>query len=175
MQYQIVDFDDFQQNSNGLHLLYQIKAETPEFKATLFTIPALCSENFLNLVRKLDWLDLCPHGWTHMTSTECKEWSYEESKQYLGKIKPYKFSRVFKAPGWQISDGMYRALLEEGYTVADQAYNNERRPKGLKAYLLDSPDKHHYHIKNVCGNGLKECFNEILNLKGEFKFIKELQ
>jgi len=174
MQYYI-DIDDFMEKNNGLDILYQIKAKVPNIKFNLFTIIGECSDNFIAEIKKIDWIDMIPHGWRHDTSRECENWNYRESLDYLERIDRYGLTKGFKAPGWQISDGMYRALMEKGYWVADQAYNNERRSKELKAYLLDSPDKHHYHIKNVCGNGLGECFNEILNLKGDFKFIKELQ
>jgi hypothetical protein len=45
-------------------------------------------------------------------------------------------TKGFKAPGWQISDACYRVLLDEGYWVADQKYNDERRPKALPVYRL---------------------------------------
>ena len=170
----IVDADDLMEQSNGLHILYQIKSKIQNFKITLFTIPGLCSDDFLNQVREIGWIDMVPHGWIHETSRECENWTYEQSIDYLNKIERYNFTKGFKAPGWQISDGMYKALLEKGYWVADQMYNNDRRPKELKAYLLDESYKYHYHIPDVCGNGIKQSFEQIIKLKGDFKFIKEI-
>jgi len=169
-----VDADDFFEKSNALHLFYQIKSKVPTFKITLFTIPALCTPNFLGLVKKLDWIDMCPHGWAHTTSRECENWTYEESRAYLHNIESLGLTKIFKAPGWQISDGMYQALLEEGYGVADQAYNNERRPKELPVYLLNEPNRYHYHIQDVCGNGIHEKFDELIGLKGNFEFIRDI-
>ena len=87
-------------------------------------------------------------------------------------------TKGFKAPGWQISDGMYQALLEEGYWVADQSYNNERRPKELKAYILDSGNKIHGHIGHMGGhneNEIEYLLDTILALKEkDFAFIKDV-
>jgi hypothetical protein len=173
----VVDVDDFMEKSNGLEILYQIKSANPRIKFNLFTIPGECSPEFIRLIKKLDWIDMIPHGWLHTTSLEAQNWTYEESLEYLDTIKPLNLTKGFKAPGWQISDGTYKALKERGYWVADQVYNNERRPKGLKAYLLDKPHRFHYHIKDVCQNGIHERMQEIINLgniPGEYKFIKEI-
>jgi len=166
----IVDFDDFCEENNRLDLLFYIKSKIPNFKASLFTIIGKCSPSFLEAVKEISWLKMYPHGWEHPTSRECEAWSYEVSKVYLEKIEDMGIGRTFKAPGWQISDGMYKALLEKGYGVADQRYNDQRRPSELKVYY---PTATHYHIQNVCGNGLEESLDQILKLKGNFKFLDE--
>jgi len=173
MQYYI-DADDFKEKSNGLDILYQIKAKVPNIKFNLFTIIGECSDNFIAEIKKIDWIDMIPHGWRHETPRECENWSYQESLEYLNRIERHGLTKGFKAPGWQISDGMYQALLEKGYWVADQAYNNHRRPKELKVYLLDNPNKIHCHITETCGNGLLTMKETLTNLKGEFRFIKEI-
>lgn len=174
----IVDFDDFCSVNSRLKILESIKKEVPSFKVNLFTIPGLCSEEFLFLVKNVDWIDMIPHGWLHPTPRECENWTYEEGKEYMHKIAPLNLTKGFKAPGWQISDGMYQALLEEGYWVADQAYNNDRRPKELKAYILDSGNKIHGHIGHMGGHNTNEIEylkETILALKGkEFAFIKDI-
>jgi len=169
-----IDADDFSEENQGWDYLAQIKKEIPNFKISLFTILGQCSNEFIEEIKGYDWIDMIPHGWMHETPLECKDWSYKQSIDYLKKIERHNLTKGFKAPGWQISDGMYQALLEEEYWVADQPYNSERVPKGLKVYLLDSQDKYHYHIQNVCGNGLQESLYKILSLKGDFKLIKEV-
>lgn len=169
----ILDADDFSETNNRLDLLFQLKARIPNFKINLFTVPGLCSKEFLDEVKKLDWIDMIPHGWLHPDPRECEKWTYRESLEYLDNLKPCNLTHGFKAPGWQISDGMYKALLERGYWVADGHGNENRRPKDLKAYIVDSPNKIHLHIQNVCGNGLEEKFNELINLRGDFQFIDE--
>lgn len=173
----ICDFDDFCQGNDQLRILKQIKQEIPNFKATLFTIPGRCSDSWFSEMKKLNWIDMVPHGFLHPTPRECEDWDYAQSKHYLKSIEQFGLTKGFKAPGWQISDGMYQALLEEGYWVADQAYNNDRRPKELKAYILDSGNKIHGHIGHLGGHNTNEIeylLPHILSLKGEFLFIKDV-
>lgn len=169
----IVDADDFCEDNNGLEILTRIKEKNPAFKITLFTIPAKCGFEFLEKIRKIDWIDMVPHGWLHPHPRECENWDLNECRSYIRRLKFYPMTKGFKAPGWQISDAMYQALLENGYWVADQQYNDARRPSGLK---VAHPTAEHYHIGHMGGYNANaiEYFEEYLsNLKGEFKFIKE--
>lgn len=173
----IVDADDFSEDNNGLNNLMFLKSHIPGFKITLFTIPGRCSKKFLKEIKKLDWIDMVPHGWLHPTPIEAKDWTYKESVEYLERIKPLNLTKGFKAPGWQISDGMYKALKKCGYWVADQEYNDSRRPKGLKVYKIDEPGKLHFHIGHMGGHNPNEIgyfLNDLIRLRGEFKFIKDV-
>jgi len=73
---------------------------------------------------------------------------------------------------------MYEALLENNYIVADQSYNDKRRPKSLKRYLLDKPYKIHSHIGHMNGtnnNELSLMVPVIMKHRDEeFLFIKDL-
>lgn len=173
----ILDLDDFCEDNNSLDLLFQLKAQVPKFKVNLFTVPGRCSTMFLDEVRKLDWVDLIPHGYRHTTSRECQDWSYEGSREYLEYVLFLGYTKGFKAPGWQISNGMYEALVEFDFWVADQAYNNSRRPPILKTYILDQPWKIHGHIGHMGGhndNELSCIWDSVIGLRDEFKFIKEI-
>lgn len=137
----VVDFDDFGENERSLRDLQRleaIKRSIPEFKATLFTIPAHCSVSFLSEMKEqYPWLDLVQHGWHHQTNYECLKWDTRLCRQALRDARGLGFTtRGFKAPGWQISDACYEVLLEEDYWVADQTYNSNRRPPHLPSYLL---------------------------------------
>lgn len=172
----IVDADDFCEGNDRLQELMLIKNQVPDFKITLFTIPGLCSKEFLDQVKQIEWIDMVPHGWLHPDPLEAQNWSYEESTAYLDKVEPLGLTKGFKAPGWQISDGMYQALLERGYWVADKDYNNDRRPKELKHYLLDDRNKLHFHIGHMGGhnpNEIGDFVHELSRLKGKFQFIKD--
>ena len=147
MRQVIVDLDDFCESNHSLDLLAELKEEMPQFRVTLFTIPARCSIEFIRFVQTLDWIDMVPHGWLHATSRECENWSYHRALEYLDILEGFRLTKGFKAPGWLISDGAYRALLECGYWVADHPRNNSRRPAGLCAYLIDSSNKLHGHIR----------------------------
>ena len=132
------DFCDDDRSMADLVRLEEIKRRIPTFKATLFTIPGRCSPEFIaNMQRDYPWLDLVQHGWNHDSNYECLKWTVEDCREFLfcARLLGLK-TRGFKAPGWQISYGCYEALLAEGYWVADQPYNDERRPKELRAYKL---------------------------------------
>ncbi len=139
----IVDLDDLAEDSRSiadLRRLDELRAVIPTFKATLFTIGGRCSGRFIaDIKASRPWLELVAHGWMHQTNRECQEWNADVCHQALAASHALGLTtRGFKAPGWQISDGCYQALLDEGYWVADQHYNDERRPDGLKSYCLDA-------------------------------------
>jgi hypothetical protein len=173
-----LDLDDFCDDNNSLDLLVNLKKEIPSFKVNLFTIIGRCSNDFLTYVKtELPWADLIPHGFLHLTSRECEDWDFKKSISYLDYIKQFNLTAGFKAPGWMISDAMYLALYRERYFVADQIYNNKRRPMALKSYLLDSPNKIHGHIGHMGGynaNELSLIIPEIMQHKDkEFGFIRD--
>jgi hypothetical protein len=172
-----LDLDDFAEDNTRWDMLSWLRSQIPEFKVTLFTIPGLCSQDFIERTQLVEWVDLVPHGWMHTTPRECEKWTYEQTAEYLSRLEPLCMTRGWKAPGWQISDGTYRALLERGYWVADQAYNNERRPAGLRTYLLDSNTKIHGHIGHIGGhnaNELEYLLPQLMGLKDQtFGFVKD--
>lgn len=165
-----VDLDDFSEYNHSLDLLLKIKEKIPGFKVTLFTVVGNCTEKFLVNLSELKWLDLVPHGMFHRSNRECESWSRERALEYLKFCSELPLKRGFKAPGWQISDGCYQALLERGYWVMDQTYNNPRRPPDLPAYLVESPGNLHGHIGNLNGenpNELSRILPQILSAKNE--------
>lgn len=173
----IVDLDDFCEGNTSAHLLFKLRLAIPDFKVTLFTIPGKCSLKFIKEWKDIPWVDMVPHGHFHPTSRECETWDFPKCDAYLRWLEHLEMTKGFKAPGWQISDAMYEALLLRGYFVADQTYNNDRRPVGLKTYLLDSDRKIHGHIGHLGGrnaNELSLIYDEIMAHSGEeFGFVKD--
>lgn len=173
----IVDLDDYCEDNNSIELLLDLKTQIPNFKVNLFTILGRCSDSFLQATKSFEWIDMIPHGFLHLTSRECEDWDYSKSKSYIKWLERFNITKGFKAPGWQISDAMYLALDRADYFVADQTYNDKRRPVHLKSYLLDSPDKLHGHIGHMGGfnnNELSLIIPEILKHKDkEFGFIRD--
>jgi hypothetical protein len=156
----IVDFDDFDEGNHRLDLLHELKAANPAFRCTLFAVPGNGTDEFWQSVP--DWCELAVHGWLHPDPYECSEWSYDRMMTLIEEPILWWFQRGFKAPGWQISNGCYEALLERGWWVADQHYNDERRPAGLWIHCEGDGDHWHGHIQDVCGNGLEETFPSLL-------------
>ncbi len=154
-----VDLDDFAESNNCLPLLRDVRRDIPQFKVTLFTIPGRCSPGFIPdlIANEGEWLDFVPHGWMHETNRECERWSFGDMVEAVTRYRATGFeTRGFKAPGWIISDGCYLGLLARDYWVADMAYNDTRRPTGMKAYILDSPRKIHGHVGHLNGRNANE-------------------
>ena len=132
------DFCDDLRSVNDMETLISVRRLVPTLKVTLFTIPGRCSRKFVEGVKVgYPWVDLVQHGWMHASNYECISWDEQTCRQRLHDARELGFTtKGFKAPGWKISDACYRVLQEEGYWVADQEYNDKRRPKGLPAYRL---------------------------------------
>lgn len=160
----ILDADDMHETNHRLDLLEHLHDENPLFRMTAFAIPGLCSPAFLDSLP--DWIEVAAHGWMH-GGTDCSDpreaenWGYEETIDVLLAL-PARFVKLWKSPGWQISDGTYTALFDLGWAVADQPYNDHRRPRGLRVHRLGDGDHVHTHVQNVCGNGLEETFPSLL-------------
>jgi hypothetical protein len=165
-------------------MLLLFKEANPNFKATLFAIPGEMTQELLNWSKQnRKWIELTLHGFYHTSNYECEKMTYEEFEDamydFTGNYDPgllSYFIKGFKAPGWQISDGAYQWLLENGWWVADQHYNDERRPKDLPVYHVGD-NSIHTHTWDCVGNGVYELKDEILErIKGveEFHFVSEV-
>ena len=177
----VLDLDDAYPGNDRRALLYDLKRQVPGLRVTLFAIPGRCSQGWINEMPP--WIELVPHGWMHATNRECERWTVDQMQFSLINSALLGFtSRGFKAPGWQISDGCYAELSERGYWVADQPYNNHRRPPGLRAYLLGEPPagvrQIHGHVGHLNGhnaNELEYLVPEILACRDmEWKFVSEV-
>lgn len=180
--------------------LLRLKTLRPEFKATLFAIPAEMTMELLQWCKKnAAWIELAVHGFGHISNYECSDWTYEQMDIIMKTVGSFKaFVPIFRAPGWQISDDCLKWLADNNWIVADQSYNDERRPKELRAYInydgefkiyrpigSNSPaevvymkqEAYHGHTWNVGWNGIYEDYDKVESLVREaedFKFISEL-
>ena len=167
----VVDFDDFSEKNHKLDLLKKLKQEIPNLKVTLFTVPADSSKEFCQKIAQWDWVELALHGEKH-NHLECSIWTKEKTLEVLNKYEQWNcFQKIFKPPYWAGSKGLYEALAEKGYIVA-------QTPTAIvgdnKVYRLNH-NSVHGHIQNVCENGLEEKFNYYKLFKGHsFKFISDL-
>ncbi len=195
-----IDFDD--QGSNHIisdmcqshdarDKLDELHYVNPNFKTTLFAIPG---EMTLEMLKWFDanksWVELAVHGFYHTSNYECEKMSYEVFDGLMNEVSGVVedlFVKGFKAPGWQISDGAYEWLVEHDWWVADQAYNNKRRPEGLPAYVNASGtffvgDKRveawhgHTHDHGV-DNGIYmawEVIKDLVKNADSFQFVSEV-
>lgn len=175
----IFDTDDFHERNHRLDLLERLHDANPLFRMTVFAVPALCSDAFLGTLP--DWIEVAGHGWDHggaacTNAREAEHWTYEQAMDVLLSL-PARFVEGWKSPGWLISDGTYEALAELGWWVADQTYNDDRRPAGLRVHCEGEGDHVHTHVQNVCGNGLEERFPMLLErvaMADSFELVSEV-
>ena len=183
---------DMCQSHDCREKLDEFHYHNPNFKATLFAIPGEMTPELVNWCKANEqWIELAVHGFYHTSNYECADMTYEEfdkQMRFFENMLDYAFVKGFKAPGWQISDDCYRWLRDHAWWVADQSYNNERRPKELTSYVNDNgrfyvPEKEldfkglHYHAWDCVGNGVYELSDQIkvdIQNEDEFRFISEI-
>jgi hypothetical protein len=174
---------DMCQSHDCRDMLMLFKDANPNFKATLFAIPGeMTVELGQWALENKDWIELAVHGFQHTSNYECADIK-GEAEFFISMNHPVRkaiidayFVKGFKAPGWQIGNGCYQWLQENGYWVADQAYNDNRRPKDLPVYKVGD-NSIHTHTWDCVGNGVYELKDQILErIKGEtdFKFVSEV-
>lgn len=162
------------------------------FKVTLFAIPGeMTAELAVWCKANNGWVELAVHGFFHSDNWECEKMTYDEFDKKMQFFKPMLdeyFVKGFKAPGWQISQDVLEWLHDRNWWVADQSYNDSRRPKSLPAYVNNSgtfyvQDKDlkftgiHTHTWNCVGNGVYELYDQLVEQMGdetEFRFISEV-
>lgn len=203
----VVDFDDFGanhvisdvcQSHDCRDQLDKLHYANPAFKVTLFAIPGEITPELLEwCYHNRGWIELAWHGFFHRDNYECEKMSYEEFDERVAFFQDFfgeeAFVRGFKAPGWQISDDIYRWLADHGWWVADQSYNDGRRPDTVPAYVNHGDqftafpkskwqepvevESWHGHTWDCCGNGIYETFDHVKSLvenAKEFKFVSEV-
>lgn len=195
----VLEFDDFGashvisdmcQAHDCRDVLDQLHYLNPKFKVTLFTIPGEMTQELLNWCdANRRWVELAVHGFYHSSNYECEKITYDEFDSLMvdfqQMIDTY-FVHGFRAPGWQISDQALEWLYDHNWWVADQGYNDKRRPEGLAAYVnydgvfkVDGKEvpAHHGHTWNCVGNGIYETFDylqELVKSTSDFKFVSEV-
>lgn len=186
-----LDLHDFSVVNNRLELLLKLKEHFPDFKVSLFTVPLdtetnwgafrIREESLQRIKDCLDWIQIIPHGLNHNSSREMDGCDYHLFKdKIIPQIKEafdkdrLPFVKGFCAPHWRWSEGVVRALDEEGWWGAVNAREpNMLPPKRFYKYshCLDEPYlesgletlKLHGHIYGT-RNDLGKCFANLLKL-----------
>lgn len=179
-KYIVVDFDDFEDECTRWSELWRLKRINKNFKCTLFCIPNRVNRRALELLKQLDWVSPAVHGWDH-SELECQYWTKQKALHVLDVCEQKGYDKIFRAPYWEPSQGMYEAIIERNWICADHHKNFIKRPLGLKVYDLDNTSEFrgvkrvaHGHLSPNSKNGIVECFPYFAGLNGEFKFISEL-
>lgn len=193
----IFELDDFGPVNHHLDLLEKLHEHYPQFKCTMFTVPwdiryGVGFKNsapitlpkfrpFVEAINKCDWIEIALHGLTHAPS-EFAELSFDATVKRLvvgmklfENVKVKNFTKIFKAPYWELSTEGKKAAESMGFKVVEDGYYNwnlaEDKPKGnaVEPYIM------HGHIQDVCDNGLEESMHRIMKLPPdtEFMFLSE--
>lgn len=167
----VFDLDDFCDRHNCLAELDRLKETYPDFRATLFTIPALTSTSLVKEAKKRDWLELAVHGIDHEPNEELKAVSPAALRQHLDKVKRIapEYVRGFRPPGWFITEAHVRAISDAGFWVALHARDRDSlSPLCTHGFYCceDGPRRRlpywHGHCHAVCGNGIRETLDVLL-------------
>ena len=187
----VFDLDDFLYEHTHLADLDRLHDLTG-CKVTLFTIlrPANpehypCSTyhgwptleqtaSYLHYLKQTrDWVEFAVHGYAH-TPLECRDWDKNIANMILDMADDMGcFVKGFKAPYWETSHGLYDALRERGWWIADHDRNDIWRPRDLRVYKV-GPESVHGHVQDIGSNGLREAWNTYAAMNGPFKFISEI-
>lgn len=177
------EISDMCQSHDCRDVLESLHKINPAFKATLFAIPGEMTTELVDwCVGNSRWIEIAVHGFYHTSNYECEKLDYSEFADLMNSMPIIDdfFAKGFKAPGWQISDDCFGWLKANGWWVADQAYNDERRPKDLPVYIIgENPEiiSIHTHTWNCVGNGVYELYDQLVEQikdETEFKFVSEV-
>ena len=103
--------DDFGEKNSNMDLLWRLRDNFDDFRVNLFaTIDNNLRDSWLNYIHDLKWIQLCVHGYHHVHHEELDE-------DVLKVITPKPFVKVYKAPFWELSDGMYERLKKLGFEI----------------------------------------------------------
>jgi hypothetical protein len=177
----------------GLPEIIRLKDIYPGFKITCFTVPLpkeFYGENakhfkldkykkWAEIINSYDWLEIGMHGFSH-THNEM-DVGYDKAVEIITAGEKLfekvglNYRKIFVAPYWQYSYDAFHALKDKGYIVGMNPEHPRPYPEGMKNFFYNwSYEKVLPGNKNVIGhghttgqgvkNGLKECYNNMINL-----------
>ena len=197
----ILDFDDFCSITPGYDLLKKLKEHFPKFKCTCFTtpfhikyfkreVPVSKLKVWGKLVNELDWIEIAPHGFSHLRG----EWLITDKKQIEIQLKAMQnlftqigidYVKIFKAPFWEYTKEVEEVLTDYGYTLAIDRNNPVVRtniPTYVWNWSMERPIPEYHTIKghghiHGTNNGLDVCYPNLLKLPRDaiFKFVSEYE
>jgi hypothetical protein len=177
----VFDIDDLCDDFDPIDELIELKERFPKLKVTAFAIPSRCDEDLVKDYRAIPWIELAVHGYHH-SSMECATWSKEEAASKLEELENLGWAKVFKAPGWQMSPGLYEALAERRWTLAEHAAYSAPvcETLELRRYCYNLPrvgvESIHGHTWDTSRNGPKDWEDMFFHVPVdvEFAFVSEV-
>lgn len=175
----LLEFDDYGQHNCDKELEYFID-KYPRIIFNLFTVPYY-ADKIQEKFRKHKNIVHAYHGFTH-APLEFRYVKKTEALRMLFNAKVYfqahkiESIKVFRAPYWQINQGVIDALIDENFThiYTHEDFKNLDYHKikpvyynwNLKDNFTESLKENkiiiaHGHTHNVCENGLPEITNRL--------------
>lgn len=181
----VLDLDDFYSCNHQFAKLDKLNDHFDNFKVTVFSIATCMPEDWVKFdVFPRKYLNMAIHGYYH-TFWECHNWDKITALRSITDAEESWTVKGFKAPFWIDSRGTLEACKHLDYWMAlnveEPPYS--RVPDGLKIYIHDYDIAHipttwdkeylklHGHIQNVCGNGIDECFDNLIKLPKDTEFV----
>jgi len=137
----VFNLDDFavDEESNAMNYLLELKALCPDFKVTLFTILGRWLDlEMLKQIAKFDWIELAAHGFEHFENEEVLHW---DKRTWYHILNMYEdtgiFTKIFKAPNWEMSPLGYQVLRDMDWSVAIRQNQLNEVPQGMKYYSFE--------------------------------------
>ena len=203
MKHIVLDFDDGSFLNYRYDLLAELKEHFPKLKVSLFFIPfdaryesnavyrMFRKESIENLKKNLDWIQIIPHGLTHM-EREFKKADKQSMRLTLKAIdeifrkEGIPYEKGFKAPYWQWNQDVVDVLDKKGWWGAIDTRNTAmiRTKKFYKNFYscneqfwLSDRDviKIHGHMDGKSDNDVEKCFMAFMKIPtdAEFNFVTD--
>lgn len=160
----VFDCDDFSDEWNCLPALDRLWEAYPEFSATLFAIPARCSDKLLQQVKARPWLELAVHGRTHVPNEELKTLTPDDLEAHLSSMDWGTWAKGFRPPGWYITRDHVDVLSDHGCWVAVHLRDLQTLGRRCRSgfYVCNEKPHCHTHSHNVCNNSIDQLLPELL-------------
>jgi len=105
--------DDFGEKVSNMDELWRLHDYFHDFKVNLFAIPNRnLRSSWLNYLKSLKWIQLCLHGYNHVT--------FEELDKVSLDVLTNIYAKVYKPPRWELSDTMKIKLKKLGYKIVNK-------------------------------------------------------
>jgi hypothetical protein len=183
-----LDLHDWSVLNNRLDLLIKLKEHYPDFKVSLFTIPydvnfekqvearILRKDTLKQIKKNLDWMEIIPHGLTHMDNEfeKCDYSTFNLSVEAMDEVfkkdgLPY--AKGFCAPFWLWNKDVVQALDDLDWWGAidrDQPEMLKTKKTYTYTHSLDEPFwKSNSQILNLHGHVDGRSKNDL-----EFNFVQ---
>jgi hypothetical protein len=177
------DFSEEKMTKTRWKYILNLKNRFPELKITMYTVPLLCSEDWLKWIKNTyPWIELHYHGSDHKNKDE---WL---GKTFFSPSCPDVFFRGFKAPWYRMNQKTANWFNDNNYIIsskknkfdihAKKVYRFNDGKEILKNICYDCGKNRsiNSHVQSIFNIGLPDVFDKIIKLinSKNFLFVSQL-